>query len=71
MTKILITGGTGFIGDMLTPKLVSLGFEVICFTRDSYKARARHLRVAKRSIVEKLHYIENLSDISFSPDILP
>ncbi|MEO8035601.1 MAG: NAD(P)H-binding protein [Acidobacteriota bacterium] len=41
MTKILLTGATGFVGSRLHPLLQRRGFEVRCLTRDIDKARRR------------------------------
>lgn len=38
--KVLITGATGFIGRSLTKKLVSMGHQVVCVSRDQEKAKS-------------------------------
>ena len=42
MSEILITGGSGFIGDALMPVLVAKGYEPIVFTRDVKRSKKRH-----------------------------
>jgi nucleoside-diphosphate-sugar epimerase len=39
MAKVLVTGGTGFIGSKLTERLVAGGDEVTCLVRDERKAQ--------------------------------
>ena len=70
MKTILITGGTGFIGDLLTPKLVSLGFEVTCYTRCIDRAKKRHQMVVRDEVVKKIKYIEKFNEIKDSPDVV-
>ena len=40
-TRILLTGATGYIGGRLAPRLLDLGYEVVCVARDPRKLRAR------------------------------
>jgi uncharacterized protein (TIGR01777 family) len=39
MSRVIVTGGTGFIGRRLTQRLVEKGYEVICLTRNVDRAR--------------------------------
>ncbi len=55
--KILITGGTGFIGQMLCSSLKAKGHELCVLTRSANKGK-RRLRL------EGVRFIEQLSDIS-------
>jgi uncharacterized protein (TIGR01777 family) len=65
MATILVTGGTGFVGDALIPALNKAGFSVICFTRDAGRARARHSRVGGDA-----QYVQSLDAITVVPDAL-
>ena len=40
MTKILITGGAGYIGSVLIPKLLQDGFEVTCVDNLMYETKS-------------------------------
>jgi uncharacterized protein YbjT (DUF2867 family) len=42
MTRILLTGATGFVGGNLYPALVEAGHEVVCASRDPERAARRH-----------------------------
>lgn len=42
MKKVIITGGTGFIGAWLTKEMLSNGIEVILLVRDKAKAKSMH-----------------------------
>lgn len=59
MGKVLITGGTGFVGSHLAQHLLHGGYHVIILTRDQTKAQA----------ISGATYIENLSDIHSTDDI--
>ena len=50
---VLMTGGTGFIGQRLVPALQEAGYDVIVLTRNSQKA----------SLPAPIRYIENLNQI--------
>lgn len=41
MSRVIITGGTGFIGSSLTQQLIREGFEVVCLTRNAGRAGNR------------------------------
>jgi uncharacterized protein (TIGR01777 family) len=39
MARVIVTGGTGFIGRYLTKRLVEKGYEVVCLTRNVARAK--------------------------------
>jgi uncharacterized protein (TIGR01777 family) len=39
MSRVIVTGGTGFIGRHLTKRLVEKGYEVVCLTRNVSRAK--------------------------------
>ncbi len=41
MARVIVTGGTGFIGRPLSLRLVEKGFEVVCLTRNPQNAQKR------------------------------
>jgi uncharacterized protein (TIGR01777 family) len=41
MSRVIVTGGTGFIGRHLTRRLVEKGYEVICLTRNVSSAKEK------------------------------
>ena len=39
MSRVIVTGGTGFIGSLLTKRLIEKGYEVVCLTRNVSRAK--------------------------------
>ena len=50
MQTVLITGGTGMVGQSLTDLLVENGYEVIILTRSPKKSSRLHVSFAKWDI---------------------
>jgi len=46
--KILITGGAGYIGSMLTSQLVNLGYEVTVIDLLKFSSNSLNLKLEKR-----------------------
>ena len=62
MSEILITGGSGFIGDALMPVLVAKGYEPIVFTRDVKRSKKRHGQLS-----DHLRYIFDFDQLKSMP----
>ena len=65
MATILVTGGTGFVGDALIPALTQAGHSITCLTRDAARARARHNTVGATA-----QYVQSLDALTEVPDVL-
>ena len=59
MQTVLITGGTGMVGQSLTDSFIENGYDVIILTRNPRKSSRLHLSYAKWDI-EK-NYIDPLA----------
>ncbi|MEW6599420.1 MAG: NAD-dependent epimerase/dehydratase family protein [Nitrospirota bacterium] len=67
--KVLITGGTGFIGSALAYRLMEKGYSVTVVTRNTDSAKAKHMasrgaRVVQGS-VEDSNLVEQIRDIDY------
>ena len=49
MTKVLITGGAGYIGSVLIPKLLADGFEVTCVDNLMYEPTSLMMASANKN----------------------
>jgi len=64
--KILVTGGTGYIGGRLIPRLLEAGHEVTCLTREPSNLEqrfAKPVRIVQGDILEADSLRESLTDI--------
>lgn len=65
MAQMLITGGTGFVGDALIPACIERGHQLTVLTRDPDRARKRHGAMA-----ESIQYIKDIGAIETQPEMV-
>jgi CDP-paratose 2-epimerase len=75
MKKILITGGSGFVGGNLAIKFANLGYEVLCF--DNLVRRGSELNLKRFHLNKNIRFIhgdirnkEDFIGIDFKPDVV-
>lgn len=67
MNKVLVTGGAGYVGCVLVPKLLEAGHEVVVFDLMLFGADGltahEHLRVVKGDIRDTEHFAKELAGV--------
>ena len=49
--KILVTGGSGFIGNILIKKLLSQGYRINCLDNNKINIKHKNLKIFKGSVL--------------------
>ena len=61
--KIVVTGGTGFVGRHLLPQLVAAGARVTCITRATSRRKALPMMMAKGTkVIKATSLVTNMLD---------
>jgi uncharacterized protein YbjT (DUF2867 family) len=68
MKKILVTGATGYIGSLLIPELITMGYHVRCMVRDEKKVREQDWYTVAEIIVADVFDKKSLVDTMFDID---
>lgn len=62
--RVLVTGGTGFVGNHLIPQLISNNFEITCLVRTDKKAAELQKKYGVETIIGDVTNSETLKQIS-------
>jgi uncharacterized protein YbjT (DUF2867 family) len=58
MKTILVSGATGYIGSLLIPELITMGYHVRCMVRDEKKVRGKDwYGVAEIIVADQSHIL--------------